>query len=48
MKKFILLAIVAISLTSCAGIRRTYNIRGEAEKVKFEYTDSVQQFPIVK
>ena len=46
-RMFLFLLLLA-GLTSCAGVRRTYQIKGEAEKVKFEYRDSVQQFKPLK
>lgn len=44
----VLLLFVVLALVGCAGIRRTYTIKGEAEKVRFEYSDSVQQFNTLK
>ncbi len=47
-KRFIPLFLIAFFVVSCGAIRRTYVIKGEAEKVKFEYKDSVQQFNDLK
>lgn len=48
MVKVIVCFLLCIALTSCTGIRRTYNIKGTAKEVQFEYSDSVQQFNTLK
>lgn len=46
--RFSLMLLCIALLTSCAGIRRTYRVKGKAEKVEFEYSDSVQRFTPLK